>query len=73
VLRKIAFLLTMVPLALLALLLLLLNFGAMPRTDLATAVAVVILVAIVAMPAGITIWGFAILMDEQRRRQRERP
>ena len=72
-LRKIAFLLTMVPLALLALLLLLLNFGTMPRTDLATSLAAVILVAIVAMPTGITIWGFAILMDEQRRSRRERP
>ena len=71
--RKIGFLLTMVPLALLALLLLLLNFGTMPRTDLTTALAVVILVAVVAIPAGITVWGFAVLMDEQRRGRRKRP
>lgn len=67
-LRKIAFLLIAVPLAFLALLLLLLNFGTMPRSDLATAFTVAILVAIVAMPAGITIWGFAILMADRRER-----
>jgi hypothetical protein len=72
VLRQIAFLLIMVPLALLAFLLLLLNFGTMPRADLTGALAVAILVAIVAMPAGITIWGFAVLIAEQRRGRRHR-
>jgi NADH:ubiquinone oxidoreductase subunit K len=70
-LRKIAFLLIAVPLVLLAVVLLLVNFGTMPKTDLITALALVILVAIVAMPAGITILAFAILTADPQRGRRE--
>ena len=70
--KRIAFLLIAVPLAALALLLLLLNFGIMPRAELAYALVVVSLVAIVAMPAGITIWSFSILMADRRRGRRGR-
>ncbi|MEA2981975.1 MAG: hypothetical protein QOF91_968 [Alphaproteobacteria bacterium] len=70
--RKVAFLLIVVPVALLAFVLLLMNFGTMPRAELAVALAVVSMVAIIAMPAGITILGFSILMADRRRGRRER-
>ena len=70
--RRLAFLLIAVPLAMLAFVLLLLNFGTMPRSELAYALAIVVFIAVIAMPAGITIWGFSILMADRRRR-RKRP
>jgi hypothetical protein len=71
--RKIAFLLIMVPLALMAFVVLLLNFGTAPRGEMFYALAVVGLIAAVAVPAGFTIWGFTILMADRRRGRRERP
>jgi hypothetical protein len=72
VLKKIAFLLIVLPLAALAVLLLLFNFGTMPRSDLTGALVVVILVAVVALPAGFTLWGFAVLTADRRRGRRGR-
>jgi hypothetical protein len=70
--RRLAFLLIAGPLALLAFVLLLMNFGTMPRSDLAYALAVAYILTMVAMPIGVTIWGFSILMSDRRGR-RERP
>ncbi len=71
-LRQLAFLLIAAPLAFLAVVVLLLNFGTMPRSDLTLALAAAIISAMVAVPAGITIWVFAMLKAEQRRGRRER-
>jgi hypothetical protein len=71
--RRIAFLLIAAPLACLAVVLLMLSFDSMPRPDLFYALAVVGLVTFVALPAGITIWGFSILMADRRRGRREFP
>jgi hypothetical protein len=70
--RRIAFLLIMVPLALLAFVVLLLNFGTAPRDEMFYALAVVGLAAVVTVPAGITIWAFTYIMADRRRSQRKR-
>ena len=71
--RRIAFLLIAAPLVCMAVVLLMLSFDSLPRSDLFYALAVVSVVTLVALPAGITIWGFSILMADRRRGWRKSP